>query len=246
MRTRPGSRDARLLAAAALACASLVLGGCGQGGDAQPGAGPSGAAPATATTSTPTGTARPSASPVASPSASPAASSTATATSDPAQPADSVPAPATTAASVPDALRPARITIPSIGVDSALVDLGIAADGTIQVPTEAAEAGWLGTSPAPGQQGPAVIAGHVDSKTGPAVFYELRKLVVGAPIKVTRRDGSQVTFTVDGLQNFAKSSFPTQATYGPVPGPALRLITCGGQYVKTAGGYQDNLVVFAS
>ncbi len=147
---------------------------------------------------------------------------------------------------MPDALRPARITIASIGVDSALVDLGIAGDGTIQVPTDAQQAGWLGTSPAPGQRGPAVIAGHVDSKTGPAVFYKLRTLAVGAPIIVTRRDGSQVTFTVDGSQNFAKSGFPTQATYGPVPGPALRLITCGGEYVKSAGGYQDNLVVFAS
>ncbi len=215
--------------AAVLLCASIVLTGCGGAHDS---AAPSRSAPATTATRGPAAAATP----------GPASGAPATPQNQPA----SVPAPSSTASAVPDALRPARITIPSIGVDSALVDLGIAGDGTIQVPTDVQQAGWLGTSPAPGQRGPAVIAGHVDSKTGPAVFFKLRTLAVGASIIVTRRDGSQVTFTVDGSQNFAKTGFPTQATYGPVPGPALRLITCGGDYVKSAGGYQDNLVVFAS
>ncbi len=157
-----------------------------------------------------------------------------------------VPAPAMTAAAVDEGLRPASITLPSIQVESSLVDLGINGDGSIQVPTDWARAGWLTTSPAPGQRGPAVIAGHVDSPGGPAVFARLRQLAVGDPVVVTLRDGSQVTFTVDGVQQFAKAEFPTQPTYGPVPGPALRLITCDGPYVRSAGGYQDNLVVFAS
>ncbi|MEO8829885.1 class F sortase [Lapillicoccus sp.] len=243
MSPKPRSRSARLTVAAVLACASLVLAGCGGAHDGAAPASqpiPSSASSTASTTSAPTTSAT--RGPVAAATPGPAAGAAAP---QPAEPA-SVPAPSSTAAAVPDALRPARITIPSIGVDSALVDLAIAGDGTIQVPTEAQQAGWLGTSPAPGQRGPAVIAGHVDSKTGPAVFYQLRTLAVGAPIIVTRRDGSQVTFTVDGSQNFAKAGFPTQATYGPVPGPALRLITCGGEYVKSAGGYQDNLVVFAS
>ena len=116
----------------------------------------------------------------------------------------------------------------------------------MQVPARPEDTGWLRTSPAPGQQGPAVILGHVDSTSGPAVFYALRRLAVGDPVVVTRHDGSQVRFTVDGVRRFAKSDFPTQATYGPVPGPALRLITCDGPYDRSAGGYQDNLVVFAS
>jgi sortase (surface protein transpeptidase) len=139
-----------------------------------------------------------------------------------------------------------RIALPTLGIDAPLVNLGITADGHVQVPSEPDAAGWLTTGPAPGQQGPAVVLGHVDSTTGPAVFYPLRRLAVGDPVVVTRRDGSRVTFTVDGLRTFAKADFPTQATYGPVPGPALRLITCDGPYDRSAGGYQDNLVVFAS
>ncbi|MEP6628966.1 MAG: class F sortase [Lapillicoccus sp.] len=161
-------------------------------------------------------------------------------------PGGPVPAPAGRAAPVSEGLRPVRISLPTIRVDAPLVDLGLAADGHVQVPARPQDAGWLTTSPAPGQQGPAVILGHVDSTTGPAVFYPLRHLAVGDPVVVTRRDGSQVRFTVDGLQQFAKTDFPTQATYGPVPGPALRLITCDGPYDRSAGGYQDNLVVFAS
>ena len=161
------------------------------------------------------------------------------------EPEAALPAPAVTAPAVPDGLRPARIALPSIGVDAAVVDLGIT-DGSIEVPTDWAKAGWLSTGPAPGQQGPAVIAGHVDSTSGPAVFFELRTLKPGDPVIVTRRDGSTVTFAVDGLERFSKASFPTREVYGPVPGPALRLLTCGGHYDKSAGGYQDNVVVFAS
>jgi hypothetical protein len=78
------------------------------------------------------------------------------------------------------------------------------------------------------------------------VFYHLHQLTLGDPVVVTRRDGTEVTFTVDGVQRFGKSAFPTDSTYGPVPGPALRLITCDGPYDRAAGGYQDNLIVFAS
>ena len=157
-----------------------------------------------------------------------------------------VPAPAGTAGPVSASVRPARTSLPTIQVAVPLVDLGLTGDGHVQVPTRPQDAGWLTTSPAPGQQGPAVILGHVDFTTGPAVFSSLRRLAVGDPVVVTRGDGSQVCFTVDGLQRFAKADFPTQATYGPVPGPALRLITCDGPYDRSAGGYQDNLVVFAS
>jgi hypothetical protein len=157
-----------------------------------------------------------------------------------------VPAPSVAVATVPEGLRPARLRIASIGVNTALAELGINPDGTIEVPKDGRDAGWLATGPAPGQRGPAVIAGHVDSTTGPAVFYPLRKIAVGDRVVVTRRDGTEVTFTVDGVSRFAKSQFPTDATYGPVPGPALRLITCDGRYDRSAGGYQENLVVFAS
>ena len=154
--------------------------------------------------------------------------------------------PAAEAVTVPRGQRPARIAIPAIDVDAPMTDLGIAADGSIEVPDVAAEAGWLDTTPAPGQQGPAVIAGHVDSTTGPAVFYRLSALAPGDEIEVTQADGATATFTVDGVRTYAQDDFPTSEVYGPVPGPALRLITCGGDYVADDGGYQSNVVVYAS
>ena len=147
---------------------------------------------------------------------------------------------------MPRGARPVRIRIPSIAVNSALVDLGVEADGTLQVPSDYQTPGWLDRGPAPGQQGPAVIAGHVDSKSGPAVFYRLRDLKSGAKIIITTGNGKTVTFTVDGVAQYAKTKFPTAAVYGPVPGPVLRLITCGGAFDRTVGHYRDNLVVYAS
>ena len=161
--------------------------------------------------------------------------------------AQAVPGPGGAAsADVAPRLRPARIAIPAIGVSARTGDLGIARDGSIEVPTDSAQAGWLDTTPAPGQQGPAVIAGHVDSDTGPAVFYRLDSLSPGDAIVITRRDGSTARFSVDGVRTYPQSDFPTREVYGPVPGPVLRLITCGGDYVKSRGGYQDNVVVYAS
>lgn len=161
-------------------------------------------------------------------------------------PGGSVPAPKAVVNTVVPALRPLRLTMPSIGVDTVLVDLGIASDGTLQVPSDFNRAGWLDTSPAPGQRGPAVLAGHVDSTTGPAIFYRLRDLAVGDPIAITRRNGTRVTFTVDAVQRYAKAAFPTAAVYGPVPGPALRLLTCGGSFDPKTGHYRDNVVVYAT
>lgn len=218
---------ARISYAVAAAAVTVGLAACGSASPA-PGA-------VVATTSAPR----------ASASASPTTTTSGPdATSGPAGAA--IPGPAASATTVATGLRPARVQIPAIGVDSTLVDLGIGANKAIEVPTNPSRVGWLDTTPAPGQQGPAVLAGHVDSLTGPAVFFHLKQLKVGDAITVTRRDGTTVSFTVDGVQTYAKTAFPTQETYGPVPGPALRLITCGGSYVKSAGGYQDNVVVFAS
>ena len=228
----------RATVVAIVAVAAVGLSGCG-GAAAGTGQQPAASSSRTSGSPSPTsGSSNPSTPATGAPTATPSGAR--------ADPGVSVPAPAAAAVAVADGLKPLRIAIPAIGVDSTLTDLGIAGDGTIEVPTDYAQAGWLDTSPAPGQRGPAVVAGHVDSKQGPAVFFKLSKLSAGDAITVTRRDGSTVTFTVDGVQRFAKSAFPTAATYGPVPGPALRLITCAGAYDSSAGGYQDNVVVFAS
>lgn len=155
--------------------------------------------------------------------------------------------PAVTVAPAPPApaAPPVHVSIPAIGVSSALVDLGLARDGTLQVPTDFATVGWYTRGPAPGEVGPAVLAGHVDSKDGPAVFFRLRELTPGAIVEVARADGSSARFRVERVEQYAKNAFPTQEVYGPDPRRALRLITCGGLFDEAAHHYRDNIVVYA-
>jgi Sortase domain len=140
---------------------------------------------------------------------------------------------------------PARVAIPSIGVDSSLQPLSLQADKTLQSPTEWAEAGWYAGGVRPGDPGPAVIAGHVDSRNGPAVFFRLRDLHAGADVYITTQSGKTLHFVVDTSQRFPKDRFPTEAVYGPTPLPVLRLITCTGEFDAANHNYLDNLVVTA-
>ncbi len=141
---------------------------------------------------------------------------------------------------------PVRLRIPTIGVDAAVTDLGLASDGTIQVPADPRQAGWYRLGPAPGDTGPAVILGHLDSVSGPAVFARLASVRSGDQVIVARADGTQVMFHVDRVATFAVSSFPTEAVYGASPDPVLRLITCGGTFNRATGHYLLNVVVFAT
>jgi sortase (surface protein transpeptidase) len=138
-----------------------------------------------------------------------------------------------------------RLVIPAIGVATPLVSLGLEPDGAMQVPGDFGRAGWFAGGPAPGEVGPAVIAGHVDSRTGPAVFYRLRELRPGDPVLVERADGARLRFVVEAARSFPKAGFPTAAVFGPVSSAALRLITCTGDFDRARGSYRDNLVVFA-
>ena len=140
---------------------------------------------------------------------------------------------------------PVRLEIPAIGVATRLVRLGLDPDGAMEVPEDFASAGWFAGGPVPGQVGPAVIAGHVDSRTGPAVFYRLRALRPGQAILVQRADGVRLRFVVEQARSYPKAGFPTAAVFGPVPSAALRLITCTGAFDRARGSYRDNLVVFA-
>jgi sortase (surface protein transpeptidase) len=140
---------------------------------------------------------------------------------------------------------PVRIEIPAIGVSSALVRLGLNTDGTMQVPGDYGVAGWFTGGPAPGDTGPAVIAGHVDSRSGPAIFYRLGALRPGDAIKIIRADGTTARFVADDVARFPKQAFPTQAVFGPTPDPVLRLITCGGRFDRARRSYVDNVIVTA-
>jgi hypothetical protein len=138
---------------------------------------------------------------------------------------------------------PIRLRMPVIGVNTALQPLGLRADGTLQPPSAWQTAGWYDDGVTPGDPGPAVIAGHVDSISGPAVFYRLRQLRPGDLAVVQRRDGQMLTFVVDTVAVYPKSTFPTAAVYGPTPLPTLRLVTCTGDFDRQAHSYLDNLVV---
>jgi hypothetical protein len=140
---------------------------------------------------------------------------------------------------------PVRIEISSIGVSASLVRLGLNPDGTMQVPTDFQLAGWFTGGPEPGQLGPAVIAGHVDSKTGPAVFYRLAELRPGDLVRVTRADRKVVPFVVESLARYPKQELPGDQVYGPANAPSLRLITCIGTFDQARHSYRENLVVAA-
>jgi hypothetical protein len=173
--------------------------------------------------------------------------------SGPAAPAAALAAPETTVAATPAApaplvmaaSAPVRVQIPAIGVDSPLIDLGLQADGTMQVPAEGFPAGWFTGAPTPGEQGPAVIAGHIDWGGAPGVFWALRKVVAGDEITVSRVDGSAAVFRVSAVGQYPKDAFPTAAVYGNLDHAGLRVITCGGEFDRAAHSYEDNTVVFA-
>lgn len=140
---------------------------------------------------------------------------------------------------------PERVQIPSIGVDSALEDLALGDGGRLDAPVDFDLAGWYSDGVVPGEVGPAIIAGHVDSPTAPAVFARIGELAPGAEVIVTLSDGAALTFEVSGSMQSAKAEFPTAAVYSNVPAPELRLITCGGAFDSSTGHYLDNLIVFA-
>ena len=149
------------------------------------------------------------------------------------------------AADLAAAAAPTALTIPRLGVRARTIEsLGLAPNGEIQVPRDADNPGWYTRGPAPGQFGPAVIAGHLDDEAGPAVFYRLSELRAGDRVRVTPRQGPVTVFVVDRVVSFDKRAFPTKAVYGPTRRPELRLITCGGRY-DADEGYVRNTVVFA-
>jgi hypothetical protein len=150
-----------------------------------------------------------------------------------------------TLATGPQAARPTWLSIPSLAIRTRLIHLGVNRNGTLQVPSSTTVAGWYTGSPRPGTIGSAIIAGHVDSRTGPGIFFWLRTLHRGDRIYVGRADGTMAVFTVTKVRKFAKDEFPTAAVYGPVPDAELRLITCGGIFDRSRGSYLSNVVVFA-
>ncbi len=150
---------------------------------------------------------------------------------------------------LPPAAAPVRATvvdIPALKVHSELVELGVDAAGVLVPPDSPSVAGWFTGSASPGDPGPTVIAGHVDSRTGPGVFFRLKDLQPGDEVTVGRSDGAVARYRVTGVTVVDKNAFPTEQVYGPTPAPELRLITCGGEFDHSARRYLRNVVVSAA
>jgi hypothetical protein len=212
-----------LAATAALAAAALACGGGGGGGEGSPGAGDRAARGDRAS----------------------APSEAGSATSTPTTSSGGSPTPPPRAAIDGDAADPVRVEIPGIGVSAPVIPLDLDAAGALEVPTDFADTGWWAGGPEPGEQGPAVVVGHVDSVDGPAVFHRLPDLRPGDVVTIHRSDGTAVDFVVDRLEQHPKAAFPTEAVYGPTEGSELRLITCGGEFDRSSRHYLDNHIAFA-
>ncbi len=142
--------------------------------------------------------------------------------------------------------RPTLVAVPAITIEAPTLDLGLDRKGQLGVPPvdDPEKVGWYARGPAPGERGTAVLVGHRDTLTGPAVFLDLGALGPGNTVRVARADGRVAVFTVDKVRTYRKSAFPDKEVYGSTGRPELRLLTCGGAYDRKSG-YDANIVVFA-
>ncbi|KJS62651.1 peptidase C60 [Streptomyces rubellomurinus] len=179
--------------------------------------------------------------PAAAPAAPPAATAAASPPPSPAAPAAAPGAPVLKRA------KPTRLRIPQIAVDAPFTELALGPTGQLDAPPPDDKnlVGWYRDGVTPGERGSAVVAGHIDTSKGPAVFLLLSLLLPGNKVEVSRADGTVAVFSVDSVETFAKNAFPDQRVYGKTPDAQLRLITCGGTYDKQKRDYLDNVVVFA-
>lgn len=141
---------------------------------------------------------------------------------------------------------PVRLRIPKIQVDAEFITpLGLNLDQTVEVPQVPEMVGWYKHGATPGEIGPAVILGHVDSKEGPAVFFYLGQLDKGDEVEITRADGTIATFVVTDKERVIQENFPSEKVYGAMDHPGLRLVTCTGIYDRGETRYTHNLIVYA-
>jgi sortase (surface protein transpeptidase) len=137
------------------------------------------------------------------------------------------------------------VSIPAIGVDARISGVGLDGDGAMQVP-DIDTVGWYRLGPRPGAPGPAVLVGHVDSRTGPAVFYRLRELGPGDRIVIHHDDATTSTFVVRRTERHHKTALPVERIWPRTSTPLLRLITCGGSFDRSTRSYRDNVIVYAA
>lgn len=233
------------LALAALAIAGVLVFAAGAAAVKPAAAAPEAAAPVTSTTIAPTTTSMAvEPTDTAIPPTIPTTIPPTTIAPPPTIPIEEALAEAVAAAPPPH--RPERVHIASIGVDATIIDLGLNPDRTLEVPEDIRLTGWWTGRSVPGEDGPSIVVGHVDSAAGgPGVFWRLRELDIGDVIHVERSDGSISEFRVIETELVLKDEFPTEKVYGSTEGSQLRLITCGGSFDQSARSYLGNVIVYA-
>lgn len=139
---------------------------------------------------------------------------------------------------------PARIIIPKLNIDTTVIHLGLTADGNMDTPTKLTDTGWYKYGSHPGDEGSAVIAGHVGVSSKPGIFINLRNLQKGDQISIVDDQNQTATFTVRELRTYKQDGQPPEVFRGK-GGAYLNLITCTGSWQKNQQTFSDRLVVFA-
>ena len=163
-------------------------------------------------------------------------------------PPPSQPAPIPTVAAVPEPERflPVALELPRLGVSAPIDATGVTPDGQAEIPENANRVGWYRFGPAPGEDGATVIVGHVDSREyGKGALFPLREARSGDEVLMTVEDGQTMRYQVVEVTRYDKVGLPTEQLFTKSGAPVLNIITCGGPYVPSLGGYQQNVVVTA-
>ncbi len=164
----------------------------------------------------------------------------------PAPPTTDPPAAPAAPAPPPPDWTPTQVRVGKIEVAAPIDALGVDDQDRLQVPTDPSRVGWWSGGAQPGEDDPAVLVGHLDSTTGPAVFHRLELLAPGDVIEVDRADATTARFMVERIESHPKDEFPTMDVYGPTEASTLRLVTCFGEFDEERFSYKDNLIVYAN
>lgn len=141
-------------------------------------------------------------------------------------------------------ITPDKVIIPAINVEASIEQVGLLDSGEMAAPSTEDGVAWYERGAKPGAKGNAVLAGHVDSKSGPAIFYNLKNLKNGDEVHVTDERGTKLTFIVTKLQSYPRSEAPLNDIFGYSDGRDLNLITCTGTFDRAEGTHEERLVVY--
>ena len=142
---------------------------------------------------------------------------------------------------------PVRVDYEAIGADLPVVPQGVTGDGQMEIPEDAATAGWYRFGPVPADgEGNTVIAAHAGSEHTPeGPLYRLRDARPGDAVAVVDGSGRTHAFRVASVEHRDKDGLdftPYFARSGPL---RLVLVTCGGQWLPERQSYADNIIAVA-